>query len=131
MPQKRDSNVSPVAALHIFQLCKQLLLTKSNSATFKKLDWGVSDHHKASPNPIIFWKLQCALMDHNIFMKRIGSIIFILNHSGNFFWRTFFYCCCFLEFFHVWKPCFWIFNKKNFLVTQIFKCLTLQKNLYC
>ena len=30
------------------------------------------------------------------------SIIFILNHSWNFFWRTFFYCCCFLEFFHVW-----------------------------
>ena len=39
-------------------------------------------------------------------------------------------CCCFWEFFHVWKPCFWIFIKKNFLVAYIFKCLALQKNLY-
>ena len=29
----------------------------------------------------------------------------------------------FLEVFHVWKPFFWIFRKKNFPVAQIYKCL--------
>ena len=45
-----------------------------------QIHWGVSDHHKSSPDPIIFWKHRCSLMYHNIFMKGIGSIIFILNH---------------------------------------------------
>ena len=67
----------------------------------------------------IFWKHQCVLIDNNNFIKRIGSIKFILNHSGNFLLRTFLYFCGFFEFFHVGKPWFWIFLKKNFLVTQI------------
>ena len=37
--------------------------------------------------------------------------------------------CGFLEFFfYVWKPWFWIFIKKNFLVTHIFKYLAVQNN---
>ena len=43
------------------------------------------------------WKHQCALIDHNIFMKGIGSIVVILNHSG-FFLSTFLYFGCFFEF---------------------------------
>ena len=103
--------------------------TKWNELLHRELDMnmcnhsGVSDHHKASPDSQFFWKHQCALMYHNIFMKRIGPIIFILNHSEIFFWRTFSYGFCgFLEFFLVWKSCFWIFIKKNFFfVRQIFK----------
>ena len=41
---------------------------------------GVSDHHKASLEPIFFFKHQCALFDHNIFMKQIWYI----DHSGIF-----------------------------------------------
>ena len=54
----------------------------------RDLNWGVSDHHKASPDPIFFWKHQCGLKDHNIFMKPIGSIIFILRNYYIFvaFW---------------------------------------------
>ena len=37
------------------------------------------------------------------------------------------FCVVFWEFFHVWKPCFWIFIKKNFLVTEILKCITVKK----
>ena len=36
----------------------------------------------------------------------------------------------FLEFFHVKRQCFWIFIKKNFLLTQILKCLIVNNNLY-
>ena len=46
-----------------------------------KLNWGVSDHHKESPDQIIFWKYHCALMDQNNFMKQKGLFIVILNHS--------------------------------------------------
>ena len=69
------------------------------------LNRGVSDHHKDSPEPIIFWKHQCALTDHNIFMKRIGLVVVILNHS-EFFLRAFLYFCAFLplEFFSCLKP---------------------------
>ena len=50
----------------------------------RNIYWGVSDHHKAIPDLIVFWKHQCALMYHNIFMKRIGSTKIILNHSEIF-----------------------------------------------
>ena len=51
-------------------------------------------------------------------MKAIRSIGVILNNSwGNISLFGF------LEVFHVWKPFFWIFRKKNFLVAQIYKCL--------
>ena len=56
-------------------------------------------HHKVSSEPF-FLKHQFALMDHNIFMKQIGSIVDILNHS-DFFLRTFLCFCGFLEFFPV------------------------------
>ena len=62
------------------------------------LNWGVSDHHKFSSEPRIFWKHQCALMDHNIFMKQIGSILVIQNHSDIFFWMTNLYFCGFFRF---------------------------------
>ena len=93
-------------------ICKILIQTisgvTSNSAfcnsglswMIKKwINWGVSNHPKASPGQIIFWKPQSAVMDHNNFMKQIGSIFFILNHLGKFYWRTFLYFCGFLNFF--------------------------------
>ena len=46
-----------------------------------------------------FFKHQCTLIDHNIFMKRMGSIVVILNHSGHFCLSTFLYFCGFMEFF--------------------------------
>ena len=49
-----------------------------------KLNLGVSDHHRASFEQIFFFKHQCALMEHNIVMKQIGSIVVILNHSEFF-----------------------------------------------
>ena len=64
--------------------------TQGDGHIFVEIDWGVSEHHKASLDPIFFWKHQCALMDHNNFMKQKGSIIFILNHS-EFFFEIFFY----------------------------------------
>ena len=79
--------------------------------------------------PIIFCKHQCALMDYNIFMKQKGSIIFILNHSGNFFGRTFLFFVAFWSFFIPENLPLGILSRKNFLVTQIFKCLTVQKTL--
>ena len=93
------------------------------------LNLGISHHHKASLDPIILWKHQPVLMNHNNFMKQIGSQIFIRNHSNKFFWRPFLYVCGFFEFFYVWNLCFWIFIQKNFIVTQIFKCLTVQNHL--
>ena len=99
------------------------------------LRWMVYQTNKKScPEPIIFWKYQCALMDHNIFMNRIGSIVVLLNHWGNFLGRIFFFfniLVAFCIFFHAWKPCFWIFTKKNFLVTQILKGPTVKYQLYC
>ena len=99
--------------------------------TLHSLHWGVSDHHKVRPEPIFFLKQQFALMDHTIFMKQIGSIVFFY-----FFFYTkslricfggiLFYFCGFWELFHVWKPYFWIFIQKNFLLKQILKCLTVE-----
>ena len=116
-----------------FQILKVLLhLNGFNKEPETLTNWlhcGVSDHHKASPDPIIFWKHHCAVMDHNNFMKQIGSITLILNPL-DFFWRTCLYFRGFWEFFHVWIHCFWIFIKKNFLVTYIFKWFTFQNCLY-
>ena len=102
-------------------LCSAVLC----SAVVKcSINWGVSDHPKAIHEPINLWKHQFPLINHNIFMKQIGSIVFFYTKSlRKFFLRTFF-LCGFLEFFHVWKLCFRIFIKKTFLVTQIFKCPT-------
>ena len=47
-------------------------------------NWGLSDHLKAIPEPIHLWKQYFTLNNHNIFMKRIGSIVFTLNNSGIF-----------------------------------------------
>ena len=63
----------------------QILIFFNAGLVNKWISWGVSDHVKASQEPIIFWKHKCALIDHNIFMKQIRSIIEILNHSGKFF----------------------------------------------
>ena len=70
-------------------------------------------------------------MDHNIFMKQIVLIVVILNQSEFFFsgGRVIFMCCGFLEFFLVWKPGFWIFIEKNFLVKQILKCPSVKNNI--
>ena len=65
--------------------------------------WSVSDHHKASPKPILFWKHQCALIDHKIFMKQIGSIVVILNHFKRKFGGHFLFfvsCIIIIFFFH-------------------------------
>ena len=79
------------------------------------INWGVSDHHKASPDLIVIWKHQCALMDHNIFMKkRINSFFLILNHSGGFF-RTFYIFVAFWSFCHIWKPYFGFSPSKTLL----------------
>ena len=78
------------------------------------LNWGVSGQVQASQEPLTYWKQQCALIDHNIFMKQIGVIVLILNHS-ELFWMTFLYLRWFLEFFHVWKHHFWIFKSNHFV----------------
>ena len=93
------------------------------------LYWGVSDHKKASPDPIIFWKYQCALMKHNNFMKQIGSIIVILNHSENFFGGHFYIFVAFWSFFMSENLVFGLLSRK-ILVTHIFKNLTVQNHLY-
>ena len=98
--------------------------------------WGVSDHHKANPEPINYWKHYCALMDHNIFMKQKGSIVVLLKQSGIFFWEIFIFLLLF-GVFSCLKTFYWIFINKNFFVTQILKCSTVfnyhvwqvQKNL--
>ena len=41
----------------------------------------MSDHQKTIPERKNIWKHQFALINHNIFMKRIISIVFTLNHS--------------------------------------------------
>ena len=65
-------------------------------------------------------KHQCAMMDQNIFMKQIGSIVLILNHTG-FFLGHFLYFRGILEFFHhLWKPWFCSVVKTNFLQNQHF-----------
>ena len=45
---------------------------------------GVSDHHEASPEPF-FKNNNLRMMDHNISIKRIGSIVVILTHLEIFF----------------------------------------------
>ena len=85
------------------------------------LYWGVSDHHKAIPDQIIK-KKWFALMDHNIFMKQIGSLVFKINHwslnEGFFFLWLY-------EFFSCLKTVL-----LDFLVTHILKCLAVQNNIY-
>ena len=68
-------------------------------------------------------------MNHNIFMKRIEPIVVILNYPG-FLFYFYFFVCLFAVFFHVWKPCFWIFIKNNFFVTQTLKCPTVRNHTY-
>ena len=87
------------------------------------LDWGVPDHQKDSQEQIIFWKHQCALMDPNIFMKWIGSIIFILNQSGNVFWGHLIFFCGFFYFVHVRKPSYSIFIFKKIPYTEVTESL--------
>ena len=82
----------------VAKLLEYVLYNKSINCVALSL---VSDHHKASPDPIIFLKLRWALMDHNILMKRIGSRVFILNHSGNFFGGHFHIFVAFWSFFSV------------------------------
>ena len=85
-----------------------------------RIHWGVSYHLKPIPEVIFFWKHQYALNNQRIFVKQIGSIVLIINHSGKKFWRKFLYLCDFLDFFQVWNACFlFFFSKKNFLVTWI------------
>ena len=50
-----------------FELFSLLIMVSSHH-----LHWGVSVHLQAIPEPIIFWKHQFALINPNIFMKRIG-----------------------------------------------------------
>ena len=66
-------------------------------------------------------KHQCVMMDQNIFMKQIGSIVLILNHTGFFlghfyifvaFW-SFFIICENLDFAVLSKQFFYRIN--NFL----------------
>ena len=75
-------------------------------------DWGVSDHLKDNSEPMNLVKHQFALINHNLFMKQIGSNVFILNHSG------------------IFMKMFWIFTKKNCLVMQLFKCFTVQNPFF-
>ena len=70
------------------------------------------------------------LIYHNIFMKRITLIVVILNHSGIFFWGNFYVCVAFQVFFPGLKTFFFIFIKNNFLVTQIFKSLTVKYHFF-
>ena len=59
-------------------------------------------------------------------MKRMGSIVVTLKHSGIFFEDIFLkYFCGFLEFFLCLKTLFLDFHQENFLVTQILKCFTV------
>ena len=48
----------------------------------------------------------------------------------NFFLEDIFIFCGFLGFFLCLKTLFWFFIMKNFLVTHIFKCLTVQNHHY-
>ena len=45
------------------------------------IKWCASDHPKASPKTIFFWKYQFALNNHTLFMKQIRSMVKLLNHS--------------------------------------------------
>ena len=98
-------------------------------SAYSGLDCGVSDHHKASPDLIFFWKRQRGLMEHNYLMKQIWSIILILNHSGNFLGENFSICVAFWNLFMSENLVlgFW---KRNYLIRQIFQCLTVQNHLY-
>ena len=89
------------------------------------LNLGVSDHQKASLDPIIFWKHQYSLMCHIIFKKRIGSIIFILNHSGNLVWGHF-------NIFGVFscRKTFFFLSRKTFLQCIYLNAFLSKKNLY-
>ena len=85
-----------------------------------QINWGVSDQVQVSPEPIIF---QCALSaewSQDLHEKK-KSIVLIVNHSGNVFWRTFNIFVAFWSFFVSENPVF--FMKKKFLSKQIFKCL--------
>jgi hypothetical protein len=55
------------------------------------INWGVSDHPKAGPKAISFWKHQFVVNNHTILMNQIWSIVKVLNHSWNFFGREFLY----------------------------------------
>ena len=71
----------------------------------RDLNWGVSYHHKASPDPIFFWKHQvCAEGSQHPHET---------NTINNFYTKKLLYFCGFLDFFDVWKICFWIFIRKN------------------
>ena len=75
-----------LSILKYFQI-KYILLLRGvffNGVRFL-LNRDVSDHHKASLDPIIFFKDQCALIDHKIFMKWIWSIVFLEDIFG-FLW---------------------------------------------
>ena len=74
-------------------ICKTKSPGECHSAE-QNLVWGVSDHHKASPNPITS---VCADGSQHLHEK-IGSIVFIQDHSGKLFLRTFF-CVVFWCFF--------------------------------
>ena len=52
---------------------------------------------------------------------------FYTKSLRNLFLEDIFLCVDFWSFFML-KPCFWIFIKKNFHVTHIFKCLAVQNN---
>ena len=62
---------------------------------------------------IFLCKHQCAVIDHNIFMKRIRSIDVILNDSEIFLMRTLLYLCNFLDFFPCLKTLFLDFHQEK------------------
>ena len=72
--------------------------------------------------PNNFGKHQYALMDHNIFMEPIGSIVFVLNQSTIFFEDIYFYFSdFFFSFFMSKNLVLGGFIKKNFLARLVQK----------
>ena len=94
-----------------------------------RLYWGVSDHHKASPDPIFILKTSvCA--DGSQHLYETNRIHYLNTKSPRLFFGGHYHIfVAFGDFFMSENLFFWIFIMKNFLETHIFKCLTVQNNL--
>ena len=81
--------------------------------------------HQTTSKPFLNIFFQLVFVDYKKNLHETNRInSFILNHSGIYL-EDFFVFVFFLEFFHVWKPSFWISINKTFLETQIFECFDL------